>query len=105
MNKSGYLCLTLMLAVGGPSFFLPPEISGAAIASIALLSFVYFVYFLIKNDLHHNIIGGILLSFLVMALGVIPVIGWIIVLGFVIYNIGRAWKASSACCRMFSPVR
>lgn len=90
MNKSGYLCLTLMLAVGGPSFFLPPEIAGASIASIALLSFVYFVYFLIKNDLHHDIIGGILLSFLVMALGVIPVIGWIIVIGFVIYNIGRA---------------
>lgn len=90
MSKSGYLCLVLMMSVGGPAFFLPPEIAGASIASIALLSFGYFVYFLIKNDLHHGIIGCILLSFLIMALGVIPVIGWIVIIGFVLYNISRA---------------
>ena len=90
MSKSGYLCLVLMLSFGAPAFFLPPEIAGASILSIALLSFGYFVYFLIKNDLHHGIIGGILLSFLVMALGVIPFIGWIVIIGFVLYNIGRA---------------
>ncbi|MCP1645639.1 hypothetical protein J2T41_005285 [Pseudomonas citronellolis] len=89
MNKSGSICLALMITVGGPSFFLPPEIAGALIASIALLSFGFFIYFLIKNDLHHDIIGGILLSFLVMVLGVIPVIGWLVVICFVLYNIGR----------------
>lgn len=79
-----------MLSFGVPAFFLPPEIAGASILSIALLSFGYFVYFLIKNDLHHGIIGGILLSFFVMALGVIPFIGWIVIICFVLYNIGRA---------------
>ena len=90
MNGSGYQCLILMIIVGCPAFFLPPEVAGASIGLIALFSFSYFVYFLIKNDLHHNLIRGIALSLLVMALGVIPFVGWILIIGFVIYNIGRA---------------
>ncbi|MDO7928872.1 hypothetical protein Q6A51_18960 [Pseudomonas sp. KFB-139] len=90
MNQSGYLCLAFMLVVGCLSFFLQPEAAGVSFALIALFSCSYFVYFLIKNNLHHGIIRGLLLSVLIMALAVIPVIGWIVVIGFVIYNISKA---------------
>ncbi|WP_213939291.1 hypothetical protein [Pseudomonas sp. dw_612] len=90
MNKSGYLCLAFMIAVGGMSFFLQPEAALASIGVIALFSFGYFVFYLIRNNLHHGIIKSLLLSVLVMALGVIPVLGWIVIIGFVIYNISKA---------------
>lgn len=90
MNKSGYLCLAFMIAVGGMSFFLPPEAALASFGLIALFSFGYFVFYLIRNNLHHGIIKSLLLSVLVMALAVIPVLGWIVIIGFVIYNIAKA---------------
>ncbi|MEN1831960.1 hypothetical protein AAIM60_03705 [Pseudomonas lijiangensis] len=90
MNQSGYLCLAFMIIVGCLSFFLQPEAAGVSFALIGLFSCGYFVYFLIKNNLHHGIIRGLLLSVLVMALAVIPVLGWIVVIGFVIYNISKA---------------
>ena len=90
MNKSAYLCLAFMIATGGMSFFLQPEAALASLALIALLSFGYFVFYLIRNNLHHGIIKSLLLSVLVMAIGVIPVLGWIVIIGFVIYNISKA---------------
>lgn len=90
MNKSGYLCLAFMIAVGGMSFFLQPEAVLASLALIALFSFGYFVFYLIKNNLHHGIIKGLLLSVVVLIIGFIPVLGWIVVIGFVIYNISKA---------------
>lgn len=90
MNKSGYLCLALMMAVGGTSFFLQPEAALAALGLIALFSFGYFVFYLIRNNLHHGIIKSLLLSILVLAIGFIPVLGWIVVIGFVIYNVAKA---------------
>ncbi|WP_122317468.1 hypothetical protein [Pseudomonas cichorii] len=90
MNQSGYLCLAFMIAVGCLSFFLQPEAVGVSFALIALFSGSYFVYFLIKNNLHHGIIRGLLLSVLILALAAIPILGWIIVIGFVIYNISKA---------------
>ena len=90
MNKSAYLCLAFMIAVGGLSFFLQPEAALASIALIAVFSCGYFVFYLVRNNLHHGIIKGLLLSLLVMALAVIPVLGWIVLIGFVIYNISKA---------------
>jgi len=90
MNKSGYLCLAFMIAVGGMSFFLQPEAALASLAMIALFSFGYFVFYLIRNNLHHGIIKSLLLSVLVLAIGFIPILGWIVVIGFVIYNISKA---------------
>lgn len=90
MNKSGYLCLAFMIAVGGMSFFLQPEAALASLAMIALFSFGYFVFYLIRNNLHHGIIKSLLLSVLVLIIGFIPILGWIVVIGFVIYNISKA---------------
>lgn len=90
MNKSAYLCLAFMTVVGGLSFFLPREAALGSLALIALFSFGYFVFYLIRHNLHHGIIKSLLLSILVMAIGVIPVLGWIVIIGFVIYNISKA---------------
>lgn len=90
MNKSGSLCLAFMLAVGVLGFCLPPAAVGLAFVLIVPFSCVYFVYFLISNNLHHGIIRGLLLSVLVLAIGFIPVLGWFVVIGFVIYNLSKA---------------
>ena len=90
MSKSAYLCLTFMIVVGALSFVLRPDAAVAAFAVIALFSCGYFVYFLIKNNLHHGILRGLLLSVLVLALAAIPVIGWIAIVAFVIYNIVKS---------------
>lgn len=90
MNRSAYFCLAFMIAVGGMSFFLPPQTALASLAVIALFSFGYFVFYLIRNNLHHGIIKSLMLSVLVLAIGFIPVLGWIVVIGFVIYNISKA---------------
>jgi hypothetical protein len=76
--------------VGGMSFFLQPAAALASFAVIALFSFGYFVFYLIRNNLHHGIIKSLLLSVLVLAIGFIPVLGWIVIIGFVIYNISKA---------------
>lgn len=90
MNDSGKICLALMTVIGAITFLLP---SGAAMLSVSLaglFSFGYFIYYIIYRDLHHDIIGSIMLAFLVMALVAIPVIGWLVLLAFVIYNISKA---------------
>ncbi|WP_347906092.1 hypothetical protein [Pseudomonas purpurea] len=90
MNKSGYLCLAFMVTVGSLSFFLQPEAAALSFALIALFSCTYFVFFLLRNNLHHGLMRSLLLSVLIVAIGFIPVLGWIVLIGFVIYNISKA---------------
>jgi hypothetical protein len=90
MNKSGKICLAFMTFIGAITFLLP---AGAALLSVTLaglFSFGYFIYYIIYRDLHHDIIGSIVLAFLVMALVAIPIVGWLILLAFVFYNIAKA---------------
>ncbi|MGY2171548.1 hypothetical protein [Pseudomonas gingeri] len=90
MNKGGYLCLAFMVIVGSFGFFLQPEAVGLSFALIALFSGSYFVFFLIRNNFHHGILRSLLLSIVILAIGFIPVLGWIVLIGFVIYNISKA---------------
>ncbi|MBF8733130.1 hypothetical protein IRZ59_22115 [Pseudomonas guariconensis] len=90
MQKSGYLCLAFMIAVGFPSFFLDREMMTASLLAIAAFSFGYFVFYLIRHKLYHGMLQGILLSLLVIAFSFVPVLGWIVLIGFVLYNIAKA---------------
>lgn len=90
MNNSGRMPFALMMLIGAISFLMPPDGAILSVAVACLFSFGYFVYYIIYRDLHHDIIGSIILAFLIMALVAIPVIGWIILLAFVFYNIAKA---------------
>jgi len=90
MSQAGIPCLAFMILIGCLSFFLPPEAVAISISIVVLFAGPYFLYYLFKHNLHHDIIRGFLLSLLVMALGMIPVLGWIAIIGFLIYNIARA---------------
>lgn len=79
-----------MSAVGGLNFLLPPKDFLLSLTLVALLSFGYFVFFLVRNNLHQDIIRSVLVSMLIFVIGFIPIFGPIVVLGFVIYNISRA---------------
>ncbi|NIE78111.1 hypothetical protein F3J45_27160 [Pantoea sp. Ap-967] len=96
MTTSGTLTFAIMMLLGAISFLMPPDGAVLAVGLACLFSFAYFVYYIIYRDLHHDIIGGVLLALLVMALVAIPVIGWLILLAFVFYNIAKALEGLKA---------
>lgn len=96
MTNSGTLTFAIMMLFGAISFLTPPDGAVLSIGLACLFSFAYFVYYIIYRDLHHDIIGGVLLAFLVMALVAIPVVGWLILLAFVFYNIAKALEGLKA---------
>jgi hypothetical protein len=89
MNQRGYLYLSLMVAVGILSFSLPAETAMFPLLIVWPVGLGYFIYYIFHKDLHHGIFKALLLSFAILALAFVPVVGWLILLGFVIYNLKR----------------
>lgn len=89
-TKTESLNLGLMMVAGGLGFFLPRGDAWLSLLVIALCSAGCFVTFIVKNGLHREILRGLMLALVVMAVGFIPVIGWIVIIGFALYNIVRA---------------
>ncbi len=78
-----------MAIAGGLGFLLPRDDAWLSLVIIALGSGACFITFIFRNGLHKDILAGLLLTLGVMAIGFIPVIGWIVVVCFVLYNIAR----------------
>lgn len=90
MTKSSIQIFAFMLLVGGINFLMPREAASISAAIIALFSGAFFIFYLVKNKLHHDVLRGLLLSVAVMAVALIPILGFVIIIGFLIYNMSRA---------------
>lgn len=90
MTKSSIQILAFMFLVGGINFLLPREASAVSFAIIGLVSAVVFIGYLVKHKLHHDVLRGLFLSVVVMALALIPILGFLVIIGFLIYNMRRA---------------
>lgn len=89
-NESKNICFYLMLLIGAPSFIVP-ELSFLTLPIIMFSSMAYFLYFLISEGHASEIVWGILKGFLIIIVAsIIPIIGPIILIGWIIYNIAKA---------------
>lgn len=84
------ISLGIFLLLGGVNFFYYKWDIIYSFLSIIISSFLYFIYYLIDSGEFKNILASIFFSALIMALTVIPIIGVIILILFVIYNISKA---------------
>lgn len=89
-NESKNICFYIMLLIGAPSFIVP-ELSFFTLPIIMFSSVAYFIYFLISEGHASEIVWGILKGFLIIIVAsIIPFIGPIILIGWIIYNIAKA---------------
>lgn len=89
-NESKNICFYIMLLIGAPSF-IAPEFSFITLPIIMFSSAAYFIYFLISEGHASEIVWGILKGFLIIIIAsIIPFIGPIILIGWIIYNIAKA---------------
>ena len=92
-NSAAGLCFVILAAVWGSAFFVPESL----ILAIPLLmggAVLFFVYFLASEGYLAGILSGIITSLVLMAVAaLIPVIGWIILLAWIFYNIAKALES------------
>lgn len=89
-NPTPGLCFLLLLSVWIFVFFYPKYI-GFAISGMIVFPFLFFIYYLISEGHIGEIIGGIFLSFILIAIAAkIPVLGWILLFCWILYNIYMA---------------
>lgn len=90
MRNTGFVILLPLWAIG-LSVFLGPAFSAILVVTFAFFaSAAFFVYYLIHRDVHLEILAKIALGLLVLLVGLIPVVGWLVVMTFVIYNLVRS---------------
>jgi hypothetical protein len=87
MRAFNYPSLLLLAFAAYPAFFGSKEDIPTEILIIAGASFAYFVYYIFHTKLYEEILGGIIISVVVMLLGLIPIIGIIIVVCYVLFNV------------------
>lgn len=89
-STGGGICLLLLIIVGIAATQTSRDLT-PIIATILAASFLYFIYYLIHTDQHIEIIGGIVLSIILMGVAaVIPFIGPILLVLWILYNIGMS---------------
>jgi len=89
MKLKAVFLIFIFWALGGMAFLLHKE-AAALIMPIAAFSILFFIYYIISEDLWQEILGNVLLGFVFLLLAAVPVIGWILFAGWVIYNISKA---------------
>lgn len=93
MNNSEKICLSLALGVGAINFLVKPHHILFVILLIFLFSFVYFINHLFYINAHKDIAKGILVSFFFLLIALIPFIGIIIFIGFILYNVAKTMES------------
>ncbi len=92
-NAGPGLCFLLLLAAWVYVFFVPESIF---LVILGLISFavIYFIYYLASEGHLADIIGGVVLSIILIGIAAaIPVIGWICLVVWIIYNIAKALES------------
>lgn len=92
MRYPGYVILLPLWAVGLIVFMGPIVLFPIVLGLVLLSAVAYFIYYLMYRDAHLEILARIALALLVMLLGLIPIIGWLIIISFVIYNVVRSFQ-------------
>ncbi|KAA9001177.1 hypothetical protein FJU30_07995 [Affinibrenneria salicis] len=90
MNNPGYICLPFMLLVGAMSFLLAPPSALIFPALAVLFSCGYFIYFIVRKGLHRDVFKALLFSLAIVLIAFIPIVGWLILIAFAIYNITQS---------------
>jgi len=91
-NNGPGLCFLLLLIFGGFVFFIPASVV-VAFPVVLAGSFLYFIWYLISEGHFGNILGSMIVSMILMAIAAaIPVIGWILLLLWIFYNIAKAFE-------------
>lgn len=90
MNSGAKFCYTFMLGLGVLNFFIPSWNMGLSILLPCGFSLIYFIYYIIHKEIYKDIFSNILVALFIMALGVIPILGIIIIATWVIYNISQS---------------
>ncbi|QWT40923.1 hypothetical protein [Dickeya dadantii] len=92
-NAGPGLCFLLLLAVWAGVFFIPEAIFFVVPGMIGF-ALLFFIYYLASEGHLADILGGIVLSVILMAIAAaIPVIGWLILICWILYNIARAFES------------
>ncbi|MGM3173583.1 hypothetical protein [Dickeya lacustris] len=92
-NNGPGICFLLLLILGGVVFFIPESIVFALPVVIGS-SFLYFIWYLISQRYLGNILGSMIISVILMGIAAaIPVIGWILLLIWILYNIAKTFES------------
>lgn len=92
-NAGPGLCFLLLLAVWAGVFFIPEAIL-LVVPGMIGFALLFFIYYLASEGHLAGILGGIVVSVILMAIAAaIPVIGWIILICWILYNIARAFES------------
>lgn len=92
-NTGPGLCFLVLLVVWAGVFFIPEAVF-LVVPGMIGFSLLFFIYYLASEGHLAGILGGIVASVILMAIAAaIPVIGWIILICWILYNIARAFES------------
>lgn len=92
-NAGPGLCFLLLLAAWVSVFFIPDTIF-IVVPGMIGFALLFFIYYLASEGHLAAILGGVIVSFILMAIAAaIPVIGWILLVCWIFYNIVRAFES------------
>ena len=87
------ICTWLLIGVGYCNFFVKDWEVLFSVLILSLASLIYFVYFFFKTGQAGQILTGIIITFLIMGLcAAVPIVGWIALILFVLYNISKSFE-------------
>lgn len=92
-NAGPGLCFLLLLAVWAGVFFIPEAIF-LVVPGMIGFALLFFIYYLASEGHLAGIVGGVVVSVILMTIAAaIPILGWIVLLCWILYNITRAYKS------------
>ncbi|WP_369989568.1 hypothetical protein [Pseudomonas xanthosomatis] len=97
MNYSAILTFLVMACLGLPALLWPAGLGlPLSLLMIGVTSLACFVHYIIHHRLYEEMLGSVALGFVVILIGFIPFIGWLVLIGFILYNISKALEGLQA---------
>lgn len=90
MSNAGSACSTILGALLVSTLWIDDwPLAYTMLLSIAV-ALVYFIYYLISTGAHLSIFKGLIFSVIVLSICAFTPVGWIIIIGFILYNISKS---------------
>lgn len=90
MNEAGTTCAMFLGALLFATLWMDHwSVAYTLILSVAA-ALLYFVYYLVSTGAHLNMIRGLIFSVIVLSICAVTPVGWIIIIGFILYNISKS---------------